>query len=336
MRPVAIAALLSSALWGASGGRLTPEAIVGMRTAQSVAMRPDGGSIAYVVSEPVKNSRDPANTEIWTVSADGESGKRLTENPGGDFGPQWSPDGSRLAFLSNRPGDSGSQIYVYEARSGKVRKLTNQDSGILSFGWSPDGGRIAFTAPAPLPPEVKAALEAGDDEIVFRLSDHDRRAAPNRLWLMDTAGGSPRLLPTGARDVHVISLAWSPDGSKLLLVVADENNMDGEWIRSRLVTVSSEGGEPAAYCSIPGKFVKPKWRPDGAAISFLGASEARDPSAGILFLCAGEGSSPVMLTGSLEATLAGYSWLPNGKAVLLSVIEKNSRYLARLDVESRK
>jgi dipeptidyl aminopeptidase/acylaminoacyl peptidase len=333
MRPITVLCFLACAVIADADRRITPQAIVSMRAVQGVAMRPDGGAVVYTVTEPMADSKAPPNTELWF--SDGKAETRLTNNPGTDSGPQWSPDGNQIAFLSNRYGDHGNQIYLIEIHTGKARKLTKHQSGIASFAWSRDGNRIAYLAPASVRPEEQARQAAGDDEIVFRISDHDRRAAPNRVWLADTATGAETLIPMGDADTHVSGIVWSPDGSKLLLTVSQANNMDGEWIRSRIQVVGVEGGEPRTYCSTPGKFIKPQWKPDGSAVSFLGAAEARDSSAGILYVCAGEGTSPTALTAELPATLAGYTWLPDGRSVLLSVTEKNSRYLARLDTTSR-
>jgi dipeptidyl aminopeptidase/acylaminoacyl peptidase len=316
-----------------AGKRITPEAIVSMRVLQSVAVRPDGGAMVYTVNEPLTDSKAPANTELWF--SDGKTETRLTNSPGTDSGAQWSPGGSQIAFLSNRTGDHGNQIYLMEMSGGEVRKLTRHEAGIASFAWSPDGKSIAYLAPASIRAEERARQAAGDDEIVFRISDHDRRAAPNKVWIMDIATGEGKQIPTGDADMHASGVAWSPDGSRLLLTVSQANNMDGEWIRSRIAVVGVKGGEPRTYCSPPGKFIKPQWKPDGSAVSFLGAAEARDPSAGILYVCTGEGTSPTALTAELPATLAGYAWLPDGKSVLLSVIERNTRYLARLDIATR-
>jgi dipeptidyl aminopeptidase/acylaminoacyl peptidase len=58
--------------------------------------------------------------------------------------PAWSPDGTRLAFTTDR--DDKRQIYVIDPRGGEARKLTSVEEGVGSFEWSPDGKSIAFTA----------------------------------------------------------------------------------------------------------------------------------------------------------------------------------------------
>ena len=206
---------------------------------------------------------------------------------------------------------------------------------MVFFAWSPDGKQIAFLAPEPLTAEQRKEKVGGDDEMVFGISDHDRHARPNKLWIADVRTGESRLVKSGGPDDHLRAVAWSPSGTTLLITVAKGNNMDAEWIGSRLATVDVQGGDPKPYCSPAGKFGNPQWKPDGSTVSYLGASVARDPSAGILYVCAGSGSQPKALTPELPATLSGHTWLPDGKSVMLTVMEKNSRYLSRFDLTTR-
>src|SRR4051812_43354208 len=120
MRSIALLLLLAGISPGAPRNRITPEAIVLMRTVQGVAIRPDGNEVLYVVTERPTNSTDPANTEIWM--SDGKNEKRLTNNPGADTSPQWSPTGDQFVFLSNRAGDNGSQLYSYHLGTGRAVK----------------------------------------------------------------------------------------------------------------------------------------------------------------------------------------------------------------------
>src|SRR5262249_34041199 len=94
---------------------------------------------------------------------------------------------------------------------------------------------------------------------------------------------------------------------------------------------------PRVFCAIPGRFARPRWLPDGKAVSFLAASaEGREPAASSLYLCSGEGSHPVNFTEGAPFTVASYEWLPGGRSALMTVIEKNSRYLIGFELASRK
>jgi dipeptidyl aminopeptidase/acylaminoacyl peptidase len=112
--------------------------------------------------------------------------------------------------------------------------------------------------------------------------------------------------------------------------------MDAERIGSHLAVLGVAGGEPSVYCTTRGTYTKARWLPDGSGISFLGASaEGREPAASSLYVCTGEGATPVNLTEGKPFTVAGYQWLPDEQGALLSIIEKNSRYLVRFDTANR-
>jgi Tol biopolymer transport system component len=78
------------------------------------------------------------------MKADGSAVKRLTKEPGDDVEPAWSPDGTRIAFRSDRDGDS--DIYVMNADGTGVARLTNDPDTDLGPAWSPDGVKIAFVS----------------------------------------------------------------------------------------------------------------------------------------------------------------------------------------------
>ncbi|MBM3804647.1 MAG: S9 family peptidase [Acidimicrobiia bacterium] len=336
---VALSACLACAAKTAHGSeikKLSTSAIVAMRAIQGLAVSPAGDRVVFVVNEPYPDaqSKEAANTELWIASVDGKSQRRLTESAGTDASPAWNPAGAGIAFLSSRSGASGNQLFWIDPDSGVLRQLTRHEGGTSSFAWSPDGKQIAYLGLEPLGQAARAKRDMGDDEMVFTLSDDLQHAAPQKLWLLDVASGNVRQLPTG--HYHVFSVTWSPDGRQLLLAVTDEANMDHEWTRSKLAVLPLSGGEPRIVCRTQGRVLKPKWRPGSRAISFLMSSaDGREAAASSLYTCNEEGGQALNLTEGVLATVQGYSWLPDGQALILSVVEKNERYLAHFNASTR-
>ena len=99
---------------------------------------PDGTKIAFT-------SRRDGNLEIYVMNADGTAQTRLTNNAASDFNPVWSPDSSKIAFVTSRHGGVNLEIYVMNANGTEQTRLTNHWAIDSSPDWSGDG-KIAFTS----------------------------------------------------------------------------------------------------------------------------------------------------------------------------------------------
>ena len=84
------------------------------------------------------------NMDVYVMNADGTNSINLTNHPALDGYPDWSPDGMRIAFHSNRDGDDNWEIYVMNADGTNPINLTNHPAEDWRPSWSPDGKRIAF------------------------------------------------------------------------------------------------------------------------------------------------------------------------------------------------
>lgn len=96
---------------------------------------PDGSKIAFTTYRNVTSGFAPFNTEIYVMNADGSAQTRLTNSPGEDWFPTWSPDGSKIAFSTNR--DGRYQVYVMNADGTGATNVSNSPGGEFLHDWQP-------------------------------------------------------------------------------------------------------------------------------------------------------------------------------------------------------
>src|SRR3954464_4019821 len=114
--------------------------------ADDVQISPDGSRIVYVrVSHDIMTDRTRRN--LWIVNADGSNNRPLRSEVKSFSSPRWSPDGTRLAYVS--AADGSPQLYVRWMDSGQTALLTNLVEAPEAIEWSPDGKSIAFAQLVP-------------------------------------------------------------------------------------------------------------------------------------------------------------------------------------------
>jgi Tol biopolymer transport system component/serine/threonine protein kinase len=149
---------------------------------------PDGSQLVFI--SPCLGRADFQETiynesSLYIINADGTGLKQLTPNPGSDFEPAWSPDGTRIAFTSVRGGFR--QIYSLDIETLEVTLLTNTTDSIESSqpSWSPDGSKIAYMV---------------------------KRVGAYQVWSMNANGQEGVQLAHNGQDLWDYLPSWSPDG----------------------------------------------------------------------------------------------------------------------------
>lgn len=247
-------------------------------------------------------------SEICRVQADGSNLLRLTSNEVYDWHPNWSPDGKRLVFVTNRDGSGTDEIYTMSANGSNPVRLTQNQAKDDTPSWHPNGTRIFFSSQRDGNWEIYSMGVNGSD--VRRLTNHSaldqyptvapdgrqvgfvsERDGNREIYIANIDGSEVRRLTR--REEEDWAPAWSPNGHW----IAFSSKVDAsEWA---LFLVRPDGSDLTRLTSAGGEF--PAWSPDGTKIVFLAA---RGDSAA-LYIINADGSNEKQITST--ATL---DWSP--------------------------
>ncbi len=301
-----------------------------VRTFKEVVLSSDAKRVAWVEGLPEKDQGSSPQSAIYVADLRSPSAKprRITAGNGAathdEHGLAWSPDGSRLAFLSDKEKEGQLQVYLADAAAGAARKLTNLIGFLADPRWSPDGKHLAvlFTenAPRPTGPLQPAAPEVGViEEHIYE----------QRLSIIDVDSGRVRQLSPA--DLYVYEYDWSPDGKNFALIAAHGSG-DNNWYIAQLYTLALASGEMKSILKPAGQIAAPRWSPDGRTIAFIGGLMSDEGvTGGEIFTIPASGGPPRNLTPNLKTSASWLAWLPSSKHILFAEHVDGSSGLATVD-----
>lgn len=302
----------------------TVDQVISLKRAGSPEISPDGRWIAYTVRETNwdDNSYD---TQIWLADARSGATRQLTNSKKSSQSPAWAPDGSKLAFISDRT--DKRQIYLINPAAGEAEALTSLEDGVSSFAWSPDGKTIAYTATEPKSTARKdREKKYGELEIV----EQDYRMS--HLAVIDVASRTTRALTSGAFTVG--AFAWSPDGKS----IAFDHRLtpspaSGGSADISIVTVAD--AQVRKLVTQDGPDSNPAWSPDGSRIAFQTsmASPGFYYTNGLIAVVPASGGAPTALTSAFDEDPSIVAWKSGG--LFFSASERTYAHLYRLDPETK-
>jgi dipeptidyl aminopeptidase/acylaminoacyl peptidase len=286
---------------------MMPQDIARIRFVSDPQVSPDGRRVVFVITM-LSEEKDQYLSNIWMVDTAWGEPCRFTTGPKRDTKPRWSPDGTRLAFLSERDAHAKAQLYVIPATGGEPTRLTNQPNGVMQHVWSPDGTRLAFVArvggwqePAHEEERQKSKPVRVITTLKYKSNGegfiYDRRP---HLFVVAADGGEPRQLTDG--DFADADPAWSPDGTHLAFVSArhedrDYDNASDIWL------IPSHGGEPRRLTDTAGPVNSPAFSPDGRTVAYLGHRYRHESGRNKrVFTMPVAGGTPMCLTVALDRT----------------------------------
>ncbi len=252
----------------------------------SVAWSPDSDEVVYSMAG-----------SLWRQNIDSGSARQLTDGPGYDYQPDWSPDGRSVVYCSYQK--DAIELWLLNVETGTTKQLTNGGAVNVEPRWSPDGARIVFVSTTYNKRFhiFTAEVRDGGLETVARLTEETKSSLPryyyaaydteiNPVWSRDGkeilfVSNRGHIYGTGgfwrvkaqpgaeAREIHYEETTWkarpdfSPDGTKIVY----SSYLGRQWHQLWLLPAAGGDALPISYGDWDETYAR--WSPDGARIAFI-------------------------------------------------------------------
>lgn len=332
-----------SALYGAKPGMDTAT-IWDLRSVSDPQITKDAKSVIYVLGWSDKMV-DQRYTNLWVVSGDGKDDRPLTTGAYKDSEPRLSPDGTRVAYLSNRSGKT--QIHVRWLDGAQEAQITDSQQVPSNIVWSPDGKWIGYEARVPakpdwapkMPEKPPGAKWADPPIVVTKLRWRENgigliQPGFSQIFAIPATGGTPKQVTSGDYQ-HAQTFAWSADGK--WIYTSSNRIPDAEY--------SLEGGDIYAYSVEDGTIKQlttrkgpdgdPVPSPGGKKIAYLGHDwKFQSYTVNHLYVMDVDGKNIKNLTASLDRDVRAPHWSWDGKTLYFLVDDHGNTQLYSADPES--
>lgn len=316
------------------------EDIFNLEYVSEVQVSPNGKYIAYVRrSNDIMSDSGRAN--VWLASVDGKSHRPLLSSKKSYYSIRWSPDGSRLAYLSNEEGKP--QLYVRWMDTGQTALVTNVTSSPSNITWSPDGKYIAFTMSVdakekPLDVKMPKKPEGAKWSPKFQYITKARYQADGKgvldpaythIFIVPSDGGTARQLTSGNYH-HNGRLSFAPNGEKIYFSANRSDNWEYEPVEADIFSVDMTGNIEQ-LTQDKGRESSPVVSPDGKYIAYAYRDDEKVMyKNSYLYVMNSDGSEQRNITKDIDNSVSNFHWKDNKRIYF----QQSVRGLAQVDVVS--
>jgi dipeptidyl aminopeptidase/acylaminoacyl peptidase len=310
---------------------------------------PDGKKIVYVrrFADPMTDRR---YSNLWVIDTDGGEHRPITTGNRSDTSPRWSPDGARVAYLSDV--DGKQQIFVRWMDTGQTARVTNLEQPPEALAWSPDGKMLSYSALVPgkgphiadLPPVPSGAKWADPptvyDRLVYRFNGAGYlKPGYMQIFVVSADVGSPRQVttgdfPNGGNEFGPSRASWTPDGKFLIVSVNRHPESDHEYFDDEVYEISVAEGSPRALTNRKGPDNSPVVSPNGKMVAYLGYDDRYQGHQTMkLYLMNRDGSGSRSLSDKLDRDVQDPQWAFDNSGVYFRYDEQGDTKIGFLGID---
>lgn len=322
---------------------LMPPDIFDLEWASQPELSPDGRRIVYQRNH-FDRINDRRRSHLWLLDIERGTHLPLTTGRSGDGSAVWSPDGTRIAWVSAREGSS--QIWVRHVDSPHKAQLTQLERNPSGLSWSPDGRWIAFTLQVPkqtrplarLPEKPKGANWAPAarliEDVAYRADGRGYlEAGFSHVFVVPADGGTPRQVSEGDYN-HRGQPVWTRDGKAL--IVSANRNADAALnpLETDLFRIELADGSATRLTDRSGPDMQPALSPDGGRIAYVGFDDRRMgyQQTGLYVLDLGSGQRR-RLAPEFDHAISNPAWEGNGRHIVFSYDRHGRTHVGRIRAE---
>lgn len=317
--------------------------VFNLEFASDPQISPNGAQVVYVRNQmDIMNDRKTGN--LWIISSEGASHRKLTSGDQRESNPRWAPDGNRIAYTAST--DQGSEIHIYWLDTKIKTRITQLARSPRGISWSPDGKWLAFSMLVPekepqlvkAPQKPKGAKWADAPRVITRVkheADGSGYIEPghSHLFIVPAEGGTPRQITTGNYQ-HRNTPQWSPDGKHLIFSANRSDNWEYEFINSEIYSVSIENQKVTALTDRNGPDRSPTISPDGTKIAFLSFEDkVQTYQLTQLYLMDADGHNKKLLTENLDRSISNPKWKSDNSGLYFQYDDKGNTKIGFVNLD---
>ncbi|HPF45558.1 MAG: S9 family peptidase [Alphaproteobacteria bacterium] len=275
---------------------------------RDVQISPDGKNILFEKRQADWQKNTEIST-IWLASLDGSRLLQVTSENWNTTSARWSPDGSKIIFLSSRGDDKTNQIYLMPSNGGEAERFSNHLTGITSPEWSADGKEIYFLAHDEQDIDEKKREEKKDDIFKFEQNYQQRH-----LWKISLINGEESRITSG--DYSISRFDLSLDGKQIVFHKAPNPLLDAD-LDAEIWTMDSDGRNQKRITDNKNPESGAELSPDNKTVLYLSWTNENDQPyfESNLFIVPAGGGEIKQLLGSFDHDIQDAHWSKDGKSI---------------------